>query len=238
VKAKEEDQRPWAWHIADRLKDESNPEVLPFFLGALRENIHDGYASLRRALLAQVLFALLFFVVIQVAEADVTVLGFKVTDPSLIAKTLPVVVAYLAYEVYFLLLLVGQYRDMLSRAVPLYSARLGSTNAHRMLYPPTPSFMAESFHFGGERRPRRSTQLPPTVRIFDGLVWAGINAVLLATVIFLIYAYVSLWRDFGGFDVVTIVSAAIALVFIARVVLLPFVATRAALEPPDPDIPD
>lgn len=231
-------RRSWAWYIAESLTRESNPEAIPFVLGALRENIRDGHASLRRALLAQVLFALLFFVVIDVKAADATVLGFKVTDPSLIAKTIPVVVAYLVYDAFFSLFLLGRYRETLARIVPLFSADLGATNAHRLLYPPTPSFMAESFHFGGERRPRPSAELQPIVRVFDSLVWVGVYTVLLATVAFLVYAYVSLWRNFDGFSVLTVVSAVFTLFFVLRVAMLFRVVPRVLHEKPEADYPD
>jgi hypothetical protein len=44
---------PWEARVAEELCHEDNETAVPFFLTALRENIRDGQASLRRVMLTQ-----------------------------------------------------------------------------------------------------------------------------------------------------------------------------------------
>jgi hypothetical protein len=228
---------PWEARIAAELNDEKNEAAIPFFLSALRENMRDGQASLRRIILTQVLFGLLFFIVYRAKTADVSILGFKTTDPSLLAKLLPVVVAYLAYDAAFTLALVGRYRLTLSRSLPALSAGLGNVNAHRLVYPPTPAVLGESFYFGPERRPRRWRDIPIGTRVFDAFGLFGRDVIQLATFAFLIYAYASLLGTYGVLDAVTLASLAVSGSFVARIVLLPSVVYAAANQVPEADYP-
>jgi hypothetical protein len=162
--------RDWSLHVQDALRADGRADVVKGFVDALRESIRDGHASIRRALVSGILFAMLFLVVEGSEKVEVQILGFKVTDVALIAKVLPAVVAYLAYDAFFSIALVGRMRETLAAALPVLSPELGNVNAHRLLYPPTPSIMGESFHFGPERRPKLWRELPAKLRLFDGAV--------------------------------------------------------------------
>lgn len=228
---------PWEARIAEELDQEANEAAVPFFLNALRENIRDGQATLRRVILLQVVFGLLFFIVDRAKTADVSILGFKTTDPSVLAKLLPVVVAYLAYDAAFTLALVGRYRLTLSRSLPALSAGLASVNAHRLVYPPTPAVLGESFYFGPERRPRSWREIPLGTRVFDAFGWFGRDVIQVATVAFLMYAYASLLGTYGVLDAVTLGSLAVSASFVLRVFLLRSVVLAASEQTPEPDYP-
>jgi hypothetical protein len=176
-------------------------------------------------------------VVDRAKAADVSILGFKATDPSLLAKLLPVVVASLAYDAAFTLALVGRYRLSLSRSLPALSPGLGNVNAHRLLYPPTPPVLGESFYFGPERRPRPWRQIPWKTRVFDAFGLFGRDIVQLGTLAFLVYAYASLLGTYGALDAVTLASVAVSASFVTRILLLPSVVVAAAHQVPEPDYP-
>jgi hypothetical protein len=174
--AKPTANKDWSLHVQDALRADDRYDVIQGFVDALRESIRDGHASLRRSLLLTVVFATTFFIVEGSTMVEAEIFGFKVTDVALTAKLLPPVVAYLAYEAFFSAALVGRLRETLAAVVPVLSPQLGSVNAHRLLYPPTPSIMAESFHFGPEQRPRPWRDLPGPRKVFDGAVWVGMGA--------------------------------------------------------------
>jgi len=210
----------WIARIVEALREADNQELVAMVFDVARQNIRDAQSSLRRSFIGGVLLGLLFLVVTSGSETEVEVFGVQLSDVGIVAKTIPVAIAYVAYDAAFNFRLVDAYRQLLAAVVPVLAPSLAPTNAHRLLYPPTASLMAESLHFGPEARPRPSEELPRQVAWFDRLVWVGVLAASAAAVAFVTYVYVRLIDEFGAADVGVWVSLLVSLTFAARLALL------------------
>ena len=233
-RAEQQEQPPnphnaWIARIGRALRDDDQADLTTTVLQITRDNIRESQAAMRRSFLGAVLLGLLFLVIGGGSATEVEVFGVKLSELTVVAITIPVGITYFGYDAAFNFALVDLYRQLLAAIVPILSPKLGPTNAHRLLYPPTASLMGESLHFGPEARPRGWREQPRVITAFDGLVWVGVMVSLGAAFAFVAYCYIRLFDDHGVGNLGVWISLMVSLTFLARLVLLR-TAARAVLE--------
>jgi hypothetical protein len=112
-----------------------NSEYLDEYLQAIRENWKDITSAANRTITRMLLAAGTFELVVRAASKKITIFGLEVTDLTLIRAALPVIVAYLFFELCFLIQLRNNYYEVHNSIIQDVYSHIYDRDLHALLEP-------------------------------------------------------------------------------------------------------
>lgn len=186
------------------------------YFQAMRGDLKDIADAERRSAVLALLSALMFELINRAAIADVQVGPFKLQDLSLIQKALPVLLAYLVYDLVTLAVRYGYCRAACIEVVKLHQTRVRLTGLDRLLYP-RPSSL-----FGPVWYPTASA-LDWITHVFTVVLRTAAVALPVAIEV---YAFYRLIRTFATADLIIWCSMVLSLGFFLFAAVLYIVGLR------------
>lgn len=198
--------------LSDRVEaafpDEQSDEFALFYLGAVLQASRDIGTSLRRTGLLTVALILVTELLLSDKVEEISLLGTKINDVAFARSVIPGVLAYLSYEFMALYLASIDYDDLREHLIRRIRAPVAENRLHPAMSPGVLSFWevepwSSSDKTGRAGRARRLLDIATALTLLFG------------TFLYVLAAYVRVWR-LEGAELAVILSSAFAAIIIAR----------------------
>jgi hypothetical protein len=189
-------------------KDNKECEYANEYLAAVRNNWQVTQGTITRLSALLIAVAFIFELIISSKNSTVTLLGFDLSATAIVKVALPVVVAYLYYQITYSFIESGIYQSAHDRVLQEVYPAIYETNSERPLHP------ANALETGVDRIYYSLGTDSRATKLIYGLSVIRILVITIAPPLYVAYSYIQLFQKFGIASVEAWIGVAVSAILL------------------------